>query len=203
MTSTIKQLIDDNLAILRQGLDLVAALDDRKFTENAPALALSGVGPHLRHVVDFYTRLLTAVESKTLGTDSIPDVDYDARDRDPRIETDPAYATAIVQAIVGRLQRASNSGLVADDQPLRVRSDGSPWVMSTVSRELQSLVSHTVHHYALIAVAVRSGGGQPDSEFGVAPSTIRHWARTKAKEQAAAVDEAKAASNQGDPACAR
>ena len=199
MTSTIKQLINDNLAILRQGLDLVAALDDSKFTENAPSLSLSGVGPHLRHVVDLYTRLLTAVESKALGTDEVPDVDYDARDRDRRIETDPGYATSIVEAIIKRLQRASASGLVADDQPLRVRSDGSPWVMSTVSRELQALVSHTVHHYALIAVAVRCGGGEPDAEFGVAPSTIRHWALTKAAEAV----HADAASNEGDEACAR
>ncbi|QDV06961.1 hypothetical protein Poly30_24790 [Planctomycetes bacterium Poly30] len=177
MTSTVQQLIDDNLAVLRQGVALVSALDSAQFTENAPALALSGVGPHLRHVVDFYQRLLAAVERTELGPNEVPEVDYDARERDPRVEIDPEYATAVLRTTIERLQRAASIDRVRNDAALRVRSDGSPWVPSNVSRELQSLVSHTVHHYALIAVAVRSGGGDPGSEFGVAPSTIRYWAQ--------------------------
>ena len=58
-------------------------------------------------------------------------------------------------------------GLTADD---------APWADSSVERELQVLLSHTVHHYALIAVALRLHGHPVDEEFGVAPSTLRYWA---------------------------
>jgi hypothetical protein len=48
---------------------------------------------------------------------------------------------------------------------------------STVARELQFLLSHTVHHYALIALILRLQGFEPGEEFGVAPSTLAHWRR--------------------------
>jgi hypothetical protein len=45
---------------------------------------------------------------------------------------------------------------------------------SSVGRELQYLVAHTVHHFALMAVALRTCGHRLPDEFGVAPSTLRH-----------------------------
>lgn len=174
MTSIVAQLIEDNLAVLRQGRDLIEGLDRTQYSQNAPTLALSGVGPHLRHVVDFYERFLGAIEEKATR------VDYDARERDPRVETDPAHAVRTIDRTVARLGALARAMADDPEMTLQVRSDGSPWVDSCVARELQSLVSHTVHHYALIAVAVRSQGGEPGAEFGVAPSTLRHWEQTRA-----------------------
>ncbi|MEM1449275.1 MAG: DinB family protein [Planctomycetota bacterium] len=192
MTSTVAQLVQDNLTVLRQGHDLVRVLDEGAYAQNAPSLALSGVGPHLRHVVDFYQRFLTALETAPddAGPYSIR-IDYDARDRDPRVETDPVHALSVLERTIGRLRAVPDHSAARAGTTLQVRSDGSPWIDSTVARELQSLVSHTVHHYALIAIAVRSQGGAPDPEFGVAPSTLRHWSEQKAREGAA------------DDACAR
>ena len=48
------------------------------------------------------------------------------------------------------------------------------WIVSTISRELQYLASHTVHHYALIALHLRDAGFTTDPDFGVAPSTLKH-----------------------------
>jgi len=36
------------------------------------------------------------------------------------------------------------------------------------------LLSHTVHHYALISVALKLQGIDPGEEFGIAPSTLRY-----------------------------
>ena len=55
-----------------------------------------------------------------------------------------------------------------------------PWSTSSVERELQFLSSHTVHHYALIAVILRLNGVQPEEGFGVAPSTQRYWKESRA-----------------------
>src|SRR5262245_51244700 len=57
-------------------------------------------------------------------------------------------------------------------------ASNSDWSISSLKRELQFLLSHTTHHYALIALALRSRGFEPGSEFGVAPSTLRHWRKT-------------------------
>lgn len=69
------------------------------------------------------------------------------------------------------------------DRPLKVRSeqpvDGIPeWCGSTLHRELQFLVSHTVHHYALIVALLGrlSYELEPEhADFGIAPSTLAHW----------------------------
>jgi hypothetical protein len=73
------------------------------------------------------------------------------------------------------------------EMPLKVRleeggeqPDPSSWSCSSVRRELQSLVSHTVHHYALIALMLQLNGVEPTEEFGVAPSTLKQWRATAA-----------------------
>ncbi len=53
--------------------------------------------------------------------------------------------------------------------------DASEWGYSSVKRELQFLLSHTIHHYSLVAVALRAQGFEPGADFGVAPSTLRYW----------------------------
>jgi hypothetical protein len=47
---------------------------------------------------------------------------------------------------------------------------------STVTRELQVLSSHTVHHFALIALTLRAHGVQIEPDFGTTPSTLRYRA---------------------------
>ena len=59
-------------------------------------------------------------------------------------------------------------------------TDGGHGCPSTVRRELIFLVSHTVHHYALIAVMLRHQAVGLPADFGVAPSTLRHQRRLAA-----------------------
>jgi uncharacterized damage-inducible protein DinB len=47
-------------------------------------------------------------------------------------------------------------------------------VETTVGRELAFVLSHTVHHNALIAVMARTLGVPVPDLFGYAPSTIAH-----------------------------
>ena len=48
------------------------------------------------------------------------------------------------------------------------------WSGSTVRRELQFLLSHSIHHYALIATICHANGFPVPEGFGVAPSTLRY-----------------------------
>jgi uncharacterized damage-inducible protein DinB len=160
-------------ALLEQGAELAIALDDETF---ACALALApggSVGAHLRHVADFVAALLRDLAGGA--------VDYDRREREERAEREPARARARLLrlrdevAALGRLDPA---------RELRVRSEaclvGAEWQRSTLARELGGLLSHTVHHYALIAVLLRARGVEPPAELGVAPSTLAHWREERA-----------------------
>ena len=161
---------DDNIRLLDQGLDLVQHLSDEAYVRSAHPEYTSGVGGHLRHCLDHYTNFLAGVAGGR--------VDYDARQRDARIENERTYAVAVIQRIAEGLRglRATRA-----DVPVTVKMDCGDnsdtqnwWSQSSVQRELQFLLSHTVHHYALIALILRAQGISVAPGFGVAPSTLRH-----------------------------
>jgi len=54
-----------------------------------------------------------------------------------------------------------------------------------VARELMTLSSHTIHHFALIATTLRGHGVQVDANFGVAPSTLSYQVRLASDAEAA------------------
>ena len=55
---------------------------------------------------------------------------------------------------------------------------------STLERELQFLLNHGLHHFALIAVGLRLRGRAVPTDFGLAPSTVR-WLATQPQERSA------------------
>ena len=171
--SSLTALIADNVELLSQGVALLRGVDADTYARSHQQVALSGPGAHLRHLYDFYQRLLEGLDQGR--------VDYDARQRDARIEIDPDYAAGKLEQLVADLHGLAIAGL-DPTTPLRIKSDAEgspadevPWTRSSLERELQAVLSHTVHHYALIAVALRLCGHDPGPEFGVAPSTLRYW----------------------------
>ncbi|MEZ5314210.1 MAG: DinB family protein [Thermoanaerobaculia bacterium] len=157
-----------NLHCLDQAIVLLERMPESAFARVDTRHARTA-GPHLRHVLDHYSSFLSGLPEFR--------IDYDARERDPRLETSIAFA-------VDRLREISG-GLVLLDQellemPIEVRLEsGGPeeeqWSRSTVRRELQFLLSHTVHHFALIALVLERHGVEVPEDFGVAPSTLKHW----------------------------
>ena len=78
-----------------------------------------------------------------------------------------------IQNVVVQLEGLSQ--LELHDHLLVSVEDYAVWSRSSVLRELDFLRSHTVHHYSLIAMLLRLHEIDPGAEFGVAPSTLRHW----------------------------
>jgi hypothetical protein len=163
-----------NLQLLRQGITLLGEISDDVYSTSGPEHETSyRVGPHLRHCIDAYACLLDGLEDRR--------VDYDGRGRDPRLERDRSAGREMLERLVEGLGRLA---VVDPETELSVKVDTPPGAIgpeatsrSTLHRELQFLVGHTVHHYALIAMILRQNGIDPGREFGVAPSTLAHWER--------------------------
>ena len=164
-----------NAALLRQGIAAVAAMEEGQYCRS-PRDDASPVGAHFRHVLEHYQAFLNG-----LGEGRI---DYDARPRDPRIEEDTEVAVAVAEQIAVRLD------LMEQDRPrwgqvfINAASeagltDAHDWAASTVARELGFLLSHTIHHYALIRLIAADHGVRLDADFGVAPSTLMHRERAR------------------------
>lgn len=162
------EAVEGNLIVLRQAVEVLSRLDDDTYAGGGAASGVSPVGVHFRHVFDHYRAFLMG-----LATDEI---DYDARQRQVPLETDRRLAIAAALGFVTDLGRLP---VELADRPVRVTlrsvadSSGAPdWSDSSLKRELQFLVSHSVHHYALIKELLRRSGFDAGDEFGVAPSTI-------------------------------
>ncbi len=165
-----------NQAFLGQAHDLLEKMPAGLYAARPANFERGGVGAHLRHVLDHYDAFLDGLDSGR--------IDYDARERDPETEIDIEVARARLGHTITRLAATFSRADIASsgaDRKIEVAMDlgGRPSgnrssSVSSLGRELQYLVAHTVHHFALMAVALRFAGHEPGAEFGVAPSTLRH-----------------------------
>jgi uncharacterized damage-inducible protein DinB len=175
-----------NILLLQQADELLTALGSERFATRVPACFNASPGGHLRHITDHYLGLLDGISTGL--------VDYEHRARDPRVEREAGYAQVLIRSLITRLGALE----VADcDVVLRVRAEAadeegdlesgpSAWSDSSLLRELEFMLSHTVHHYALVAVMCRLLGHEPSGDFGMAPSTIRYIRRKNIAAKAAA-----------------
>lgn len=166
------ELISVNIDWLRQALSLLARMDDATYNFSPELVAPHRVGGHLRHVLEFYECFLDGVESSY--------IDYDARQRDPLVETSRQAAASKVCSLIRRLDETA---ILRRDSPVFVRMESSEterppdvFLLSSMCRELQALSSHTIHHFALIAMTLRVMGFPVGAEFGMSPSTLRYRA---------------------------
>ena len=170
LTGRQQHLVRTNLAWLEQALGLISDLDDRTFVTLR-------VGSHLRHIVEFYECFLDGVRSGQ--------IDYDARRRDEHVERSRSAAGEKIRTLGERLRTTRE---LSGDPAIFVRMEDvnagefqDPCLLSSIARELQALSSHTIHHFALIAMALKQNGFAVDPNFGVAPSTLRFRSRTRAE----------------------
>ncbi len=164
-------LFKDNISFLQQAIDLLGQLDDSAFSEGMPPLSGSGIGPHLRHCLDHYECFLNGVSEGYIN--------YDQRSRDPDVESSVTKALKYLKELQHRLSDVSR---IHPDTSLRIHMDcgtqdtaaAEKGTGTTVARELQFLVSHTVHHYAIISMLCRHKSIPLPDGFGVAPSTLKY-----------------------------
>lgn len=146
---------------------VMCLLTEQQFSRSLPIFSGSTIGMHARHVVEFYQCLLEqSFDSQR--------VNYDNRSRDLLLQTNLDYFIQTVESIISTLDTMGEKQL---KHPLSIATDdGDDVMISSLSRELQYNLEHTIHHAALIKIGILSQ--VPDAtlppSFGVAPSTIRY-----------------------------
>ncbi|HYE72780.1 MAG TPA: DinB family protein [Blastocatellia bacterium] len=164
-------LINTNLEVLEQILQLVEMLSDEQYTHAEPPLYKSGIGGHIRHCIDWYECFLRGVHNG--------EIDYDHRERSLVVEQERTVAIDRIASIIKRLEGISDYPEVFR---LEVKHDATPWTLSSIGRELQALLSHTTHHFALIVLMARLQGAVLPADFGVARSTLKYWKTNERRE---------------------
>lgn len=159
-------------AILEQGIALLSSIPSDAYAQRHPLAFNASIGGHYRHCLDHFVSLVRA--------EDCGEVDFDRRDRDPLIETDPSSALEATARIQEWLLRLTSDELKAKI-PVRcsINYDAAevPVYESTLGRELIYAIMHAVHHFALIAFLARQSGLATPENFGLAPSTAKYRAQ--------------------------
>lgn len=144
-----RALFQPLVAVLRQLEEVIENLKDEQYRMKPVGIVGSSIGGHVRHCLDHVDALLRAIDMGELN--------YDHRERGTDVETNPLAARAVIHR-----QERQLLALWPDviDHPLRMKTLLGPAlppqeVETSVGRELAFVLSHTVHHNALVDVMAR------------------------------------------------
>ena len=154
--------------VIEQIEGLLLALDDEQYARKPVGLVQSSIGGHVRHCLDHFDALLSAVKSRTLC--------YDGRSRGTIIETHRLAALGALRIKAGELAATDwRSPAAPISLTVLLSADEPPAeTITTLDRELAFVLSHTIHHCALIGLMAASMGLSLPDSFGCAPSTLAY-----------------------------
>jgi hypothetical protein len=147
----------------------LSAIDPILYQAPLEILSNSTIGQHTRHIIEFYNCL---IEQSADGQQ--PVISYAMRRRDILIETAPEHALYNVNQILEKLHGIDTSKSCLID--CAEHGQDKLQVPSTLGREMIYTIEHTIHHLAIVKIALKATNPSitlPE-HFGVAPSTIRH-----------------------------
>ncbi len=150
--------------------NVLDAITDEMFAGHRPDH--QPIGVHLRHALD---HMICFVRGLPQGI-----VDYDSRDRDAEIESNPRLFRKVLHELMDAIRSipAASLGDVIQVRQTASLHSGPLSLNSTVERELVFLSSHTIHHLALIVQFCREEGVNLPEETSLAYSTSAHLKTT-------------------------
>lgn len=155
--------------ILDQGLELLHKLPQDHYRLSNQKSYSASIGGHYRHSLEHFVMLLDGIRSGK--------VNYDARERNRRVEEDPCVArqwTMELKIRLIKLPEETNDIPLVVLSKLQYNSEIQIEARSTLQRELMYGTTHAIHHYAIIALMVQHLEIQLPATFGIAPSTVQH-----------------------------
>ncbi len=167
-------LVEENRQSLQQLEAFLAVLTPAQYRHAFDIEERQTLGRHLRHILDHYQALL---EGCGAGR-----IDYESRERAPGLEREPALALERLSEIRDGLARLTEHSSTPLQLTYPVEEGGVSLSLTTsLARELAFLTSHAVHHMALLGLLAQQLGVALPDDFGVHPSTLRHWRRQVAE----------------------
>lgn len=154
--------------VLVQGLELLFSVGDHTYSRAASSPYNASMGQHYRHVLEHFQALIWGERAG--------EINYDARERNRRIENEVGYASVVTCDVLRALKLYGQETL---ERPCRViqsvgYGSAASAIDSNFARELAYCAGHAIHHYAIIRLICSEIGISVPSEFGYAPSTLKH-----------------------------
>ncbi len=151
--------------LLLQSIEkVIFQLTNDMYKKPLTILSLSSISQHVRHILEFYQEFILGIQKEK--------IDYDARKRSLRIETDKDYTLEFISILKQELEKVMANRSISVQVSTHERSN-RPVVESSVKRELAYCNEHCVHHLAILKIALHTDFPevQLHSGFGIAFSS--------------------------------
>ena len=148
--------------------ELKAILDQLHEADYNKSIAVingSTLGKHTRHILEFYNCLFVENEDCTIC--------YDDRKRDSLLEENIRFASEFIIELLDKIEKVEINKRVL----LRIKyAETETIIESSLFREITYNIEHTVHHLALMRIALSTELNyvKLNSGFGYSHSTIEH-----------------------------
>jgi hypothetical protein len=159
-------LVKHNIEELDGLESLIPCLSVALYSKPLGVLTGASIGQHIRHILEFYSCLKKGFKAGL--------VSYDDRERNLLLETKPIIALHLI----GDLKVFLSS--INEDSSLTIKACYSEnasefeLIESSLYRELAYTLDHTVHHMAIVKIALSNEKIILGANIGVAASTIRY-----------------------------
>ncbi len=174
----MKALIEATIETLEQVRSLITLCAGDQY-DQASVHSMSGVGRHVRHILDHFIAVKGGAESGL--------IDYNVRQRDSDIESNSQLALQRTDelidwlSVLGRedVQPGSKIQVVTE---ISVNQTKTMAMESNLDRELCYLINHTVHHLSYASLVAKQLGFTVDDSIGLAPGTATYLRQTAEQE---------------------
>ena len=154
---------------LNSMLVLLKKITNQDYSNPIKHLNNSTIGQHSRHIIEFYLCYLKGLEDNHIN--------FDSRERSMKLEANKAFCIETINTIIEKLSsKLNNQSAIIFEYNYTIENSQSAEMVSNTLRELLFCLDHSIHHQALIKVALIELGKEKimDDNFGMAYSTIRN-----------------------------
>jgi hypothetical protein len=154
---------------IEQCIDIIEKLNNDMYIKPLDVINQSTIGQHFRHIIEFYIEFVNGYKTTTIC--------YDDRKRNLIYENSRAEIIAEFKKLHDQIEKINlNQNIMVKSNHSVFDSNYSSLSSSSIQRELIYTLDHTVHHLAIIKIAIQTSFPQItlNNDIGVAPSTIRN-----------------------------
>lgn len=145
--------------------NIIFQLREDDYRLGLTVLSENSIGKHIRHILDLFDCLIESSETGTLN--------YDARKRCPRTETNKDFALQKINLIQEKIKPLNPKKELLFRQ---YSGHGIIECSTSIERELLYTIEHGIHHLAIIRIGIEQHFSyvKIPENFGVAYSTIQN-----------------------------
>ena len=155
LIQSLKHNFSENIELLRQ-------LTNDEYTQQNPELSNATIGEHMRHIIELFSCLIENYENGVIN--------YDDRKRDIILQTDKSEAISTLKKYLEELNKPNKSLSLVHNC-----FSAFELLPTNYFRELIYNLEHSIHHQALIKVALHNLPHIKVADaFGIAPSTLEY-----------------------------